>query len=166
MTIDFDDRRGDTADGQELLALAEKVIRATLLADGISLQVNVGLSLVDDAEIRAINRAFREVDDVTDVLSFPMADYDIRSAGPSDMVGDIDRAAGELVLGDIVVSVCRARGQALDYGHSFRREFGYLVAHGMLHLLGYDHTEAADAAVMREMEEKVLGGLSLSRDEG
>lgn len=164
MTIDFDDRREAATCDEDLLHLAEDVIRATLLADGISLQVNVGLSLVDNEEIRTINRSFREIDEATDVLSFPMTDYDLRTAKGSDMVGDIDRAMGELVLGDIVISVERAKEQAAEYGHSFRREFGFLIVHGMLHLLGYDHMEDPDAAVMRDMEEKVLGALALSRD--
>ncbi len=165
MTIDFDDRRTDTGDGEILLKLAHDVIRATLETDRITLQINVGLSLVDDEEIRSINREFRDIDEPTDVLSFPMTDYDLRSTPKDAMLGDIDPATDELVLGDVVISVERAHEQAEEYGHSFLREFGYLLVHGMLHLLGYDHAQDADSEVMRGMEEKILSELSLSRDD-
>lgn len=163
MTIDFDDRRIHTEDGKDLYGIACDIVRETLIADGISLQVNVGLSLVDDEEIRKINGEFREIDDVTDVLSFPMTDYDLRSTDHPGKIEDIDPASNELVLGDIVISVDRAREQAGEYGHSFQREFGYLLVHGMLHLLGYDHMDKPDAEVMRTMEEKVLAAFSLYR---
>jgi probable rRNA maturation factor len=104
------------------------------------------------------------VDAATDVLSFPMIDYDLHAATKRDMAADTDPETGELLLGDIVVSVERAQEQAREYGHSFEREFGYLVVHGMLHLLRYDHIEDADARVMRAMEERILGDVSLTRD--
>jgi len=164
MTVDFEDRRENAADGDELFRFACGVIQETLSVDGISLQVNVGLSLVDNEEIRRINEQFRDIDEATDVLSFPMLDYDLKSSGGAVSAGDIDPASNELVLGDIVVSVERVAEQAREYGHSFQREFGYMVTHGMLHLLGYDHIEEADTQVMRAMEEKVLGSFSLYRD--
>ncbi len=163
MTVDISDRRNGEEDAQKLGKLAEEVIGAVLTCDRVTLRVNVGLTLVDDEEIRKINLQFREIDSATDVLSFPMTAYNIKTAPRSRMLPDIDPETDELVLGDIVVSVERARAQAAEYGHSFEREFGYLVAHGMLHLLGYDHARDADADLMRSMEVKALSSLSLKR---
>ena len=162
MTIDWDDRRDKQEDSRRLKESAERVVEETLRTDGLTRKINVGVALVDDAEIRQINRQFREVDRATDVLSFPITDYDI---GAATHVGDVDPATGELLLGDIVVSVERAQAQAQEYGHSFEREFSYLVAHGMLHLIGYDHEREEDKRVMRRMEEMVMEAVGLVREE-
>lgn len=161
MTVDWDDRRENMIDTETLRTEAERVVSAVLEADRLTDKINVGVALVDDAEIREINRNFRQVDAATDVLSFPMTDYDISQ---TVKVGDVDPASGELLLGDIVISVERAKEQAQEYGHSFEREFAFLLTHGMLHLIGYDHEQEVDARVMRAMEEEILGSLGLRRD--
>lgn len=162
MTIDWDDRREGQADSDRLKRLAEEAIGATLQADGLTRKVYIGVALVSEEEIREINRQFRAVDQATDVLSFPITDYDIAS---TTHVGDIDPETGELLLGDIVVSVERARAQALEYGHSFEREFSFLVTHGMLHLIGYDHEIEEDTRVMRQMEESIMDAMGLQREQ-
>jgi len=112
----------------------------------------VSLHLVGDETIRSLNREHRARDTPTDVLSFPL--YEAGFALPP----------GEAVhLGDVVISYPRAVQQAHDYGHSVDREIGYLVAHGVLHVLGYDHEDEADQVLMRAKEEEALRPLGLTR---
>jgi probable rRNA maturation factor len=102
----------------------------------------VSVALVDNQQIKKINKQFRKIDQPTDVLSFPM---------------------DEEIWGDVIISIDRAREQAKDYGHSFQREIGYLFTHGVLHLLGYDHKDSVDKKEMRNLEEKILSKVSLPR---
>lgn len=127
----------------------------------------VNILLTDEEGIRQFNRDFREIDNPTDVLSFPNIAYD----SPADFRHVEEEAAdcfepdtGELVLGDIIISVERVREQAKAYGHSEKREFAFLTAHSMLHLLGYDHMTKEEAAVMEEKQEKVLQALGITRE--
>lgn len=117
--------------------------------------VYISLVLTDDAAIAAINKEHRAVDGPTDVLSFPQWDV----LGEAPVNGDLP-----LVLGDIVVSLPRVVEQAARYGHSRAREFGFLLVHGLLHLLGYDHETPTDAEVMEARQEAVLHVLGLHRD--
>ena len=103
-------------------------------------------------EIKEINAEYRNVDSVTDVLSFPQ--YECVDDMPVE---------GELMLGDVVICVERAKEQAEDFGHSYEREFVYLFVHSLLHLLGYDHMEDDEMAVMREKEEMVMSHIDLTR---
>ena len=115
----------------------------------------ISVSIVDNEEIREINRQFRSIDRATDVLSFPMAE---------NGEYDVDEDNGCKILGDIVISMERAMEQAELYGHSLQREVAYLTVHSMLHLLGYDHESSGLEAVrMREKEEAVLMQLGLPR---
>ena len=127
------------------------------------MEVVVGVTLVEPDRIQEINRAFRKVDSVTDVLSFPMIDGMLAQAAPAALLGCVDPETGALELGDLVLCPARAAEQAQEYGHSLRREMGYLCAHGMLHLLGYDHEDEDERAVMRQKEEQALAALSLTR---
>lgn len=116
----------------------------------------VDISIVDNEMIREINREHRDIDKVTDVLSFPLGENGIYDRHPE---------TGAYMLGDIVISIERAEQQAEQYDHSFQREVGYLVVHSMLHLLGYDHVEGGLQAVrMREHEEQVMQKIGLPRD--
>ena len=101
----------------------------------------ISVSIVDNEEIREINRQFRSIDRATDVLSFPMLTF---AEGEEAEVNEND----EIVLGDIIISVDKVREQAEEYGHSMQREFAFLIVHSMLHLFGYDHMEEQEAAVM------------------
>lgn len=134
----------------------ERVAQKSLeLADrwGFS-EAEVSITFVDDAQITNLNRDHRGLDQPTDVLSFSQLEGEELAALPE----------GEpVLLGDIVVNLERCVAQAADYGHSFERELGFLVAHGMLHLLGYDHQTEEDEAAMMARTEEILGGLGLTR---
>lgn len=148
-----------TADIEDVIKrVAEEVTRL----EECNFDSEVSVTLVDNEQIHALNREHRSIDRPTDVLSFPMLEFD--ENGEADDCGfDMD---GELVLlGDIVISMERAAEQAEEYGHSLVREVGFLTAHSMLHLLGYDHVDDPEGErIMREKEELVLQKLGITRD--
>ena len=120
-------------------------------------------------EIHEANKEFRGIDRPTDVLSFPMVDYDF----PSDFSyveenqeSYINPETDELLLGDIMISVDKVYEQADEYGHSRKREFAFLIAHSMLHLLGYDHIDEAERKVMEVKQEAILDALGITRNGG
>ena len=135
------------------------VVRAALAAEGYGCGHAVDVRLTDDAGIRALNRVQRGVDAPTDVLSFPL----LEPAGDPAAPRFVLPPEATVHLGDVVLSLPRARLQADEYGHSVEREMAYLLVHGVLHLLGYDHERPADAAVMRAREEAILESLGLPR---
>ena len=146
---------------QCICALIRKVIRAALLAEGLTAPCEIDVLLTGDAGIQALNREQRGVDSPTDVLSFP--EFEL---SPGELPGeeDADPGTGLIPLGDMVINLERAAAQAKEYGHSNRRELAYLVIHSVLHLLGYDHMdEGPEKARMREREEAVLESLDLRR---
>lgn len=135
--------------------LIRRCCHAVLETEGFTGSAEVDVSLVDNEQIRTINREQRQLDIATDVLSFPLGE---------DGNYDINPATGAAMLGDIVLSMERAQTQAEEYGHSLQREVGYLTVHSMLHLLGYDHVEGGLEAVhMREKEEFVMLQMGLPR---
>lgn len=147
---------------------ARQVCENVLEAEKCPWEVSVNLLLTDNEGIRALNREYRNIDRETDVLSFPNLDFD--KAGifelPKEREADyFDPDTGELLLGDICISVTRMKEQASSYGHSVRREFAFLVAHSMLHLCGYDHMEEAEAAVMEQKQEEILVAMGITRDD-
>lgn len=150
----------------EVTAEIEDVIRRTAKAvtelEECSFDSEVSVLLVDNEKIHALNLEHRGIDRATDVLSFPMLEFDENDEA-EDCSLDTD---GELVLlGDIVISMERAAEQAEEYGHSLAREVGFLTAHSMLHLLGYDHVDNPEGErIMREKEEQALAGIGLTRD--
>ncbi len=151
--VDIDDRQASVNVGPGLYDMMRDVVRQTLASENFNAKADVSVSLVDNEEIRELNRTYRGIDSPTDVLSFPMMEGEDNLHIP-DM---------PLMLGDIVISLERAAEQSRDYGHSFEREVGFLTAHGMLHLLGYDHQTDEDSEVMRQKEESVLEKLDLRR---
>ncbi len=135
--------------------LIRRCCHAVLELEQFEGSAEVDVSLVDNASIHAINLEQRNIDAPTDVLSFPLGE---------DGVYDCNPATGAYMLGDIVISLERARAQAEEYGHTLQREVGYLTVHSMLHLLGYDHVEGGLEAVrMREKEEAVMLSVGLPR---
>ena len=122
----------------------------------------IGVTLTDDEGIREYNREYRELDRATDVLSFPSLLF--KDGRGEAAATDIDPETGLLFLGDMVISLPRARAQAAEYGHSLRRELGFLTAHSALHMLGYDHMEPQEAERMEALAEQILGGLGITRD--
>ena len=147
--------------------LAEKVAAKVLETEGCPFEAEVSLLLTDDAEIREMNRDLREIDRVTDVLSFPMADYNSPADFSTFEEGDpdlFDPETGLFMLGDIVIDVRQLKRQAEEYGHSTRREYAFLIAHSMLHLVGYDHMTEEEARDMESRQEAVLQSLGISRN--
>jgi probable rRNA maturation factor len=128
----------------------------TLRHEGAAPPLELGVWITNENEIRTLNRTYRGMDSGTDVLSFG-------AAGEHSFVQAPDAVRH---LGDIAISFPHVVHQAEDYGHSRARELAYLLVHGTLHLLGYDHERTEDAAVMRAHEEAVLGALGITRGEG
>lgn len=129
-------------------------------------EVCVNVLITDNEEIHAINKEHRDVDRPTDVLSFPMLWYDEPGVFDDNNITDdcFDPDSGELILGDIVLSVDKIYEQAESYGHSTKRELAFLVAHSMLHLFGYDHMEEDEREVMECKQREILDNLGITRD--
>ena len=146
-----------------LEALVRRVIPAALAAEGVALPCEIDVLLTDDAGIQTINLEQRGVDRPTDVLSFPMFQL---SAGEKPAAEDADPATGLVPLGDMAISVERARDQAREYGHPLERELAYLTVHSVLHLLGYDHLDEGPMKMqMRGREEAILNQLGIKRED-
>ena len=126
--------------------LVKSVVNKAAQIEGFEVHSEVDILIVENDGIRQINKEHRGIDQATDVLSFPMEDFE-----------------EDGILGDIVISIDRVEEQSEEYGHSFERELGFLTAHGMLHLFGYDHEEQEDEKEMIEKQEKVLFELDLGR---
>ncbi len=139
--------------------IIQKVVLAALDYEGCPYEAEVNVVLTDNEEIRRLNREYRDIDRPTDVLSFPMVEYE----KPSDFSHVEEEYAdcfnpetGELMLGDIILSVDKIKEQAESYGHSQTRELAFLVAHSMLHLCGYDHMEEAEREEMERRQREIL----------
>ncbi|MDE6840809.1 MAG: rRNA maturation RNase YbeY [Oscillospiraceae bacterium] len=145
-----------------LRSFLRRVIRAALDAEGVDVPCEVNVLVTGDGGIHQINLDTRGVDAPTDVLSFPMFDLE---PGDKPAQADADPATGLVPLGDMCVSLERAKAQAKEYGHANRRELAYLAVHSVLHLLGYDHLDEGDMkARMRGREEDILAGLGIPRE--
>ena len=128
--------------------------------------IEMSLSIVTPAEIQALNKQFRGVDSVTDVLSFPTMDNTERAVldvntFPQDAVNP---RTGKLNIGDVIICLDRAKEQALEYGHSLKRELCFLSLHGLLHLLGYDHIEIQDEQQMNALQGEILEQMGITRN--
>lgn len=166
MILEIEDTRG-LLDGQAR-ALMQRCADAAAAAEGVEEKTAVFVSIVGDEEIREINRSQRGKDMSTDVLSFPTVNYPAgQTAGSCARLlrREYDPELGACLLGDIVISMDHVRAQAAEYGHSEQREGGYLLTHGLFHLMGYDHMTEEDKPVMRAMEEKSLASIGLTREE-
>ncbi|WP_233487740.1 rRNA maturation RNase YbeY [Aerococcus sp. 1KP-2016] len=137
---------------QDLLAYAADYMKL----DG---EIELSLTIVDDEEIHAINKEYRNIDRPTDVISFAIEDQGEDEMAIIGLPDDLPRE-----LGDLFISIDKVREQAIDYGHSFERELGFLALHGFLHLNGYDHMEEADEKVMFGLQKEILDAYGLKRD--
>ncbi len=138
-------------------------VEAVMREEGIFVPVEINVMITDDKGIHAVNQASRGIDKPTDVLSFPMFDLEAGKP-PQDWDDYLDPESGLCPLGDMCISLERAAAQAKEYGHSLKREVGYLTIHSMLHLLGYDHLdEGEQKKQMRTREEAIAATVGLSR---
>lgn len=146
--------------------ILDTVMEQVLEMEKCPYEAQVNLLLTDDQGIHEYNRQFRQVDTSTDVLSFPMipfereAEFSIVEEGEADY---FDPESGELLLGDIIISVEKVIEQSKQYGHSIKRELAFLITHSMLHLCGYDHMVKEEADIMEEKQERVLTFLGITR---
>ncbi|MGG3209525.1 rRNA maturation RNase YbeY [Geobacillus stearothermophilus] len=152
--IDFIDETGEVT--AEQLEMLEQLLREAAASENVPDGTEVGVSFVDNERIRLMNRDYRGKDAPTDVLSFALEE---EGEGEVDIIG----ADMPLVLGDIVISIPKAKEQATEYGHSFMRELGFLAVHGFLHLLGYDHETEEEERVMFAKQEEILTRFGLTR---
>lgn len=149
-------------------SIIEEIVEAALDYEQCPYECEVSVTLVDDETIHQVNKEFRNIDRATDVLSFPALDYE--EAGnfewleAEDQIACFNPESGELVLGDIMISMDHVAAQAEEYGHSQRREFAFLIAHSMLHLMGYDHMEEDERVIMEGKQEEILQMKNYTRD--
>ena len=142
INVDFNNQQKKIEISQEMLDLLEKVVVTAAELEGYS-GGEVSIAFVNNQQIKELNKKYRNKNEATDVLSFPIDDE---------------------ILGDIIISASRAADQAVEYGHSLERELAYLTVHGMLHLFGYDHHSEEEKKEMRQKEERALTQLGISRD--
>jgi len=157
LNIDFLDETNEVKD--EHLELVEKLLQHAAKVENIEEGSEVSITFVTNEAIREINREYRDKDQPTDVISFALEEM---GEGEVGIIGEgIPR-----ILGDIIISTDRTREQAVEYGHSFERELGFLAVHGFLHLLGYDHMTEQDEKEMFSKQDEILSSFGLSRDNG
>lgn len=157
MVIYFD--QSEEGEDQESLYsdTMKEALSLILDSEGIDEEgIEVSVSFVTPEEIKALNKEYRDVDSVTDVLSFPQFES-------IDELIDAEEFTGVAELGDVVINMDRAKSQAEEFGHPLKREVIYLFVHSILHLLGYDHMEEEDKKVMRAREEEIMGELGIVR---
>lgn len=144
---------------------AELIVETALDCEDCPYEAEVNLLLTDDEAIHEMNREHRHIDRPTDVLSFPMIEYEIPGdlSGIEESADAFDPGTGELMLGDIVISKDRVIAQAEEYGHSVRREYAFLIAHSMLHLLGYDHMDEEERKVMEDRQREIMEKAGIPR---
>ncbi len=146
--------------------IAETVVEASLEYVQCPYEAEVNLLITHDEEIREMNREHRGIDRATDVLSFPMLEFERPGdfTGIDEEMSDVfDPESGELMLGDIVISADKVIAQAEEYGHSPKREYAFLIAHSMLHLCGYDHMEDDERKVMEQKQREIMEKINILR---
>lgn len=149
MLVYIDNRQEKIEVDNNIEEILEKVVKECLLLEKESTDYEISISLVDNEEIRDLNREYRNIDRETDVLSFPL-----------------DEDFGEVpILGDIVISLEKALEQSKEYNHSLVREVAYLTAHSMFHLMGYDHMGENEKKIMRKKEKEIMKRLGIFKDE-
>lgn len=146
---------------KEMREIVKRAVKHSLDFMEMGDKFEISVMFVDDEEIHTLNKLHRNIDRSTDVLSFPMYEYD-EEGNIIEEFSDFNQN-GELLLGDIVISLEHAAAQAEEYGHSFERELGFLTVHSMLHLFGYDHMTEEDEKEMFSYQEEILGKAGLER---
>ena len=150
------DNRTDEDINPKIMEIINSVAEESLRYEDFDLDCEVSVSFVTNDEIHTINKHFRNIDRETDVLSFPQLTFEENE--------EISRnEEGEIILGDIIISVEKALEQSKEYGHSFEREMAFLTAHSMLHLMGYDHMTPEEEKDMFKRQKDILENLGISR---
>ena len=151
----------DLEENQKYDEIIKKVVKQCFKEENMeNSKLYISITLTNPEHIHEINKQYRNVDRATDVLSFPM--FEKEEIDNKIIKKDFEH---EDVLGDIVISIDQVEKQAKEYGHSFEREFAYMLVHGFYHLMGYDHIKEEDKVIMRPKEEKVLEKLGIRREE-
>ena len=140
---------------EKYMKTIKKVVEKCYAKEGIRNNIYINIILTDNENIKEYNKKFRDIDSSTDVLSFPMFE--------KNEIDDLKKSEMEYVLGDVIISIPKVEEQAIEYEHSFEREFSYMVVHAFYHLLGYDHINETDKKCMREKEEIILSELKVER---
>ena len=146
---------------KDIQKLIEKAVKLCVKKEGFPYPCEASVTLTDNESIKELNREHRDIDEPTDVLSFPLIEY--VHDEPQIQPGDIDPDSGQVFLGDIIISVEKAFEQAQSYGHSIERELAFLAVHGILHLLGYDHETENEEKHMFSLQEDILNEMGLFR---
>ncbi|WP_087971709.1 rRNA maturation RNase YbeY [Oceanobacillus rekensis] len=154
MHIDFHDKTNSVQ--TDYVDLIQRLLIFAAQKEGIVREAEMSVNFVDNKEIQELNRNYRQKDSPTDVISFAMQES---VEGEMDIVGDDI----PMILGDIVISVDKAKEQAIEYDHTYERELAFLTVHGFLHLLGYDHMNKTDEKKMFKRQEEILGEFGLER---
>ena len=162
----FIETEGKTVFDFDIRELAELVVDAVLEHEKCPYEAEISLLLTHNDEIHEMNLEHRGIDRATDVLSFPMLEFD--HPGDFSIIDEetadvFDPESGELMLGDIVISVDKVLEQAQEYGHSPKREYAFLIAHSMLHLCGYDHMDDEERKVMEEKQRAIMEKINILR---
>lgn len=164
MTVYFEEE-GELKLELDCEEIAETVVEGVLDYENCPYEAEVNLLLTMNKEIQEMNAEFRQIDRATDVLSFPMIDFE--KTGEFDFLEEDDSYfncdTGELMLGDIVISKEKVVAQAKEYGHTIKREYAFLIAHSVLHLLGYDHMEEQERLEMEKKQKEILEQLGITR---
>ncbi len=161
MSVLIDNRQETVAVDEVLETMVSLIVEKVLDSEGCEEDYEVSISFVNDEEIRSLNKEYRGIDKATDVLSFPMLEFTEEEQEEEEEGAEyIDE---ELALGDIVISMEKTLEQAKEYGHSFERELAFLLVHGMLHLLGYDHEVEATEGEMFDRQEEILKELNFTK---
>lgn len=137
----------------EYKEIIKEVLSKCFKEEELGNHISITVTLTNPENIRNINRKYRQIDNPTDVLSFPMYE--------KEEISEVKQQKYEVILGDIVISIPKVEEQAEEYGHSFKRELSYMVVHGFYHLMGFDHMKEEEKAEMREKEENILGKLNI-----
>lgn len=153
--IYFTDERQGARAPYAMKRLIRRAVVETLRYEGFGNRAQVSVTFTDNEGIRELNREYRDIDRATDVLSFPLIDFEGGEEPPTN--------EAEVMLGDVVLSLERAQEQAEEFGHSLTREVAFLTVHSMLHLLGYDHVNSDEEdAEMRRRQREILGRMGLT----
>ena len=159
MSVLIDNRQDEIKVDEALEAFVVQVVEEVLAYERCEEEFEVSISFVCNEEMRSLNKEYRNIDKETDVLSFPLVEFIEEELNAEDE--NAEYIEEEIALGDIVISMEKAVEQSEEYGHSFKRELAFLLVHGMLHLLGYDHDEEASEGEIFDKQEEILKNIKI-----